>query len=170
MGLFSNLFMKKDKTRTEVTKTAEKPKEVLVKKDSPAQAGQKKESASKPSEWNLSEGLLSFTLDNLSGKVKKTLETPGNAKPVGMRFDIGGTDNIGVVAVDPSGQRGTGEYILVVYVLRKYRDRAFSHNLKAGTLDEILEYLLTESCFSDVKDSLHKLSDQVDEFYAGLRS
>ena len=93
--------------------------------------------------WRLPHVFLRRVIARLLEDVDKKLEEGKNNVPAGIRLVLTGTENIGTLEIDEPGPDNPDQRSFIVHVVREGTDRAYTHYLKDGTIDELKEYLLS---------------------------
>ena len=129
-------------------------------KEAEGSAGQ---NAQESSEWSLPVWFLKKMIEMLLETAEKRLPALGRFNPLQIGFRIPETKNIGYLEIESLAVDERNKRLLKAIVLREGTDYACNYYMKTGSSEEIKEYLADEANFRELYDSIHELSDSVDE-------
>ena len=100
--------------------------------------------------------------DYLAEQLEKNLPVTIAFKPCGLRFDVYGTENEGMMNLK---YNAPGEVRLQLGIYRKGTDRLYSNFLPAMPADEMIGYLRETASHQEWMEQIKHLSDRVDDYW-----
>ena len=100
--------------------------------------------------------------DYLAEQLEKNLPVTIAFKPCGLRFDVYGTENEGMMNLK---YNAPGEVRLQLGIYRKGTDRLYSNFLPAKSAEDMIFYLKASATHKEWLEQIKHLSDCVDDYW-----
>ena len=115
-----------------------------------------------PVPWSLPEDFLHFIINKFLEEIETGLPQLHRIKPLIIRFMIPNTDIICALKIESNGE-DPNERSLWTVASKKDSDVAYNNLITRGSTDDVKAYLMDDKNFSEIYNSIHELSDSVNE-------
>ena len=103
--------------------------------------------------------VIHVAMDYIAGKMH---EQGAKSGKVGISMELLGTENLGIIVVEPDIQNNA-LMMLMLKIIRRDSDYCMMHFIKTGTHEEILAYLEDAEHVDELYMSASELSDKIDD-------